>query len=87
MTEYENIIVRRREIASKYQEQLADLEELKLPPSPDSDENHFDVFQNYELVAEDRDNLKEHLAQNGIGTLIQWGGMAIHHFKNLGFNK
>jgi dTDP-4-amino-4,6-dideoxygalactose transaminase len=24
--------------------------------------------------------------QNGIGTLIQWGGKAIHHFEVLGFD-
>ena len=70
-----------------YQEQLYSLEELSLPPSPDSDPNHFDVYQNYELVADLRDDLKNHLLEKGIGTLIQWGGMAIHHFRNLGFNQ
>ena len=56
-------------------------------PSPDSSPDHFDVYQNYELVAHNRDDLKNHLTQDGIGTLIQWGKMAIHHFKNLGFNQ
>ena len=87
LQDYENVITRRREIASMYETQLSGLEELSLPPSPDSDPNHFDVFQNYELVAEKRDDLKLYLASNGIGTLIQWGGMGIHHFKNLGFNQ
>jgi len=87
LRDYENVIIRRREIASKYHEQLSSLEELTLPPSPDSDPDHFDVYQNYELVAEQRDDLKNHLFENGIGTLIQWGGMAIHHFNNLGFNQ
>jgi len=87
LKDYDKVISRRREIASIYQEQLSELEELSLPPSPDSSEEHFDVYQNYELAADKRDILKNHLAENGIGTLIQWGGMAIHHFRNLGFNQ
>ncbi len=87
LKDYERVINRRREIATMYHEQLSSLEELSLPPSPDSSPDHFDVYQNYELVADNRDDLKNHLTQDGIGTLIQWGGMAIHHFKNLGFNQ
>jgi dTDP-4-amino-4,6-dideoxygalactose transaminase len=84
---YNKVIYRRRELAAMYQEQLHSLDELVLPPSPDSDNDHFDVYQNYELVADKRDDLKQYLADEGIGTLVQWGGMAIHHFKNLGFNQ
>lgn len=84
---YSKIIERRREIASLYNEQLSDLEELRLPPPPNSNKNNFDVYQNYELAADKRDDLKDHLSEHGVGTLIQWGGMAIHHFKNLGFNQ
>lgn len=84
---YENVIKRRRSIASMYDEQLSELDELILPPAPNSNLDHFDVYQNYELAAKDRDDLKKYLADNGIGTLIQWGGQGIHHFKNLGFNQ
>jgi dTDP-4-amino-4,6-dideoxygalactose transaminase len=66
---------------------LADVPEVTLPPAPDSDPDHFDIYQNYEIEAERRDNLKQHLKDNGIGTLIQWGGQAIHHLKNLGFTQ
>jgi dTDP-4-amino-4,6-dideoxygalactose transaminase len=59
--------------------------ELQLPPAPDSDPDHFDVYQNYELQADRRDELKEHLRINGIGTLIQWGGKAVHQWERLGF--
>ena len=38
-------------------------------------------------MAQNRDDLKSYLAENGIGTLIQWGGMAIHHYTNLGFDQ
>tara|TARA_Y100001980_G_C14555914_1_gene345660 strand:+ start:5298 stop:6410 length:1113 start_codon:yes stop_codon:yes gene_type:complete len=84
---YHNVIERRREIALMYQERLSELEELILPPSPDSDLDHFDVYQNYELQAEKRDDLQIFLQRNNIGTLIQWGGMAIHHFTELGFDQ
>ena len=84
---YENVIQRRREIAVMYQKRLGGLEELVLPPAPNSDLDHFDVFQNYEIEAENRDSLKLYLNNNNIGTLIQWGGLAVHQFKQLGFNQ
>lgn len=82
---YDMIISRRRAIAAKYQELLGDLDELQLPPAPDSDDDHFDVYQNYELQADSRDELKSYLSKNGIGTLIQWGGKAVHQWEGLGF--
>lgn len=84
---YEDVINRRREIASIYQERLGELEELRLPPAPNSQPDHFDVFQNYELAAKNRDRLKNFLADWNIGTLVQWGGTAIHQFHQLGFNQ
>ena len=84
---YNNVIERRREVAQIYQDRLSNLEVLKLPPAPNSDLDHFDVFQNYELEADKRDDLKMYLGENGIGTLIQWGGQAVHQFKQLGFNQ
>ena len=83
---YPEVIKKRRAIASMYQERLEFLDELKLPVAPDAEPDHFDVFQNYELEANNRDGLKEFLAQNGIGTLIQWGGKAVHQFPSLGFD-
>jgi len=83
---YQNVIDRRRQIASIYQEQLSDLNELELPPAPDTDPNHYDIYQNYELQADRRDELKKFLADNNIGTLIQWGGKGVHQWEGLGFN-
>ena len=82
---YNEVIVRRREIARQYNNYLKVLDELKLPEPPSETSDHYDVFQNYEIEADQRDSLKEFLFENGIGTLIQWGGKGIHHFKNLGF--
>ncbi len=84
---YQNVIDRRRAIASLYQKRLRDLEQVILPPAPDSDPDHFDIYQNYEIEAERRDKLKKYLADKGVGTLIQWGGKSVHQFQKLGFNK
>ena len=82
---YDQVITRRRAVAAIYQARLGDLEELQLPPAPDANPDHFDVYQNYELQADRRDELKEHLKANGIGTLVQWGGKAVHQWERLGF--
>jgi len=82
---YGNIIAYRRALAAKYQECLGDLPQLQLPPAPDSDRDHFDVYQNYEIQADQRDALRTHLTAQGIGTLLQWGGKAIHQYSALGF--
>lgn len=86
LADYPNVVARRRELAGMYQARLGDLEELTLPPAPDSDPNHFDVYQNYELEADRRNELKEFLRERGIGTLIQWSGKAVHQWPKLGFN-
>jgi dTDP-4-amino-4,6-dideoxygalactose transaminase len=84
--DYAQIIARRREIAEMYEERLAELDELQLPPAPDSDPDHYDVYQNYELQADRRDDLRAYLKENGVGTLLPWGGKAVHQFKHLGFD-
>jgi dTDP-4-amino-4,6-dideoxygalactose transaminase len=85
LTEYDQEISRSREIAALYQEHLGNLPALVLPPAPDSDPDHYDIFQNYEIEAEQRDELRIFLKERGIGTLIQWGGKAVHQFEKLGF--
>jgi dTDP-4-amino-4,6-dideoxygalactose transaminase len=66
---------------------LGDVSELILPPAPDSNPDHFDIYQNYEIEADKRDELKQYLKNHGIGTLIQWGGQAVHQLKALGFTQ
>jgi len=83
---YQEIVERRRRIAALYDRNLRDVAPLRLPPPPDSEPDHFDVFQNYEIEAERRDELREFLRLAGIGTLIQWGGKAVHQFAGLGFH-
>ncbi len=80
-------IARRREIAGMYDSALKGVDDIILPPGPDSDTMHYDVYQNYELESGHRDELKLFLAENGVGTIIQWGGKAVHQFDGLGFEK
>ena len=84
---YSEVIKKRREIASKYELRLKDISELQLPPGPDEKGEHFDVYQNYELQAKSRNLLREFLSERGIGTLIQWGGKAVHQWEGLGFDE
>lgn len=81
---YTAIIEHRRSVAKAYQSALGDVPEVRLPPAPDADPRHFDVYQNYEIEADRRDELKAHLKSRGVGTLIQWGGKAVHQFEHLG---
>lgn len=84
--DYDEIISRRRSIARLYDSLLSDLAEVLLPPGPEEGTNHFDVFQNYEIEADRRDELRSYLSDKGIGTILQWGGTPVHQFKGLGFN-
>ena len=76
-------LARRRAIARIYHECLSDLSPLFLPPF-DEHPDHFDVFQNYEVEAENRDDLRAFLSSRGVGTILQWGGTAVHQFEGLG---
>jgi hypothetical protein len=83
LSSYKENIERRREIASIYDDRLNQLSELQLPPAPNSDSKRFDIFQNYEIQANNRDHLRAYLSENGIGTIIQWGGWLLHQFDSL----
>jgi dTDP-4-amino-4,6-dideoxygalactose transaminase len=45
LSRYDQEIARRREIAASYQEKLNGISELVLPPAPDCDPDHFDIYQ------------------------------------------
>jgi dTDP-4-amino-4,6-dideoxygalactose transaminase len=65
-------IERRREIANLYQQGLAELSQVQLPPPPLTDDRYFDVFQNYVIRTRQRDELASYLKENGIEILISW---------------
>ncbi|MAU64797.1 MAG: cell wall biogenesis protein [Dehalococcoidia bacterium] len=77
-------IERRRTIAKIYNNEINVGNNVTLPPGPTDEGLYFDTYQNYELRAQKRDELKSYLSENGIGTIIQWGGKAIHQEPNLG---
>lgn len=79
-------IERRRAIARVYHQRLKGLEDLILPPGPDEDTGHFDIYQNYEVESGQREKLRVHLRNKGVGTIIQWAGKAVHQFHGLGFD-
>ncbi len=83
---YDQEIERRREIARGYHEHLAGIEHLQLPPGPNDEGDHLDIYQNYEIEANDRDSLRLFLQEHGIGTILQWGGQTLHQFDALGMN-
>ncbi len=77
---------RRREIAEKYNKGLAGIKEIKLPPA--SDEDHYDVYQNYVIRAQKRDELYDFLKEKEVETLIKdpvanhkQEGLNLSHFK------
>jgi len=78
-------IERRRQIAGIYNKELSDIPQVKLPPK--SDEDFYDVYQNYVLRVKERDKLYEFLKEKGVETLIKdpiplhfQKGLALSHF-------
>lgn len=67
---FEQWIQRRREIAERYHSGLCSVQQIKIPRFPDS--QRVDVFQNYVIRAERRDDLKHFLADSGVETMISW---------------
>jgi aminotransferase EvaB len=70
-------IDRRRQLASVYEEALTGIDGVTLPPGPDGGP-HFDIFQNYVIEADRRDDLQQYLADRGIETLVSPGPIPNH---------
>ena len=70
-------INQRRRLAAIYDEELADVGSIKRPPGPDGGP-YFDIYQNYVIEAERRDDLAKHLAATGIETLVSPGPVPNH---------
>ncbi|UCF55909.1 MAG: DegT/DnrJ/EryC1/StrS family aminotransferase, partial [Deltaproteobacteria bacterium] len=73
-------IERRREVAEIYKRGLSDIFQLKLPHFPGQE--YYDVFQNYVVRAEKRDELVEFLRRKGVEVLISWP-IPMHHHQGL----
>jgi dTDP-4-amino-4,6-dideoxygalactose transaminase len=86
LARYDDEIARRRQIAAMYDARLRQIEDLTLPPAPEADADHYDIYQNYELESGHRDGLRQYLDENGVKTIIQWGGKTLHQFPKLQLN-
>jgi dTDP-4-amino-4,6-dideoxygalactose transaminase len=80
-------IRRRRGLARIYHETLSSIARVLLPPPPCEVGPYFDVFQNYEIEAEDRDRLVAHLKANSVEVMLPWGGRGVHQFPSLGLTQ
>jgi dTDP-4-amino-4,6-dideoxygalactose transaminase len=93
LASYPTAIDRRRALARIYGARLGSIEQLVLPPGPadhvehDAEHvaEHFDVFQNYEIEADRRDDLRAFLKSRQIGSALPWGGKAVHQWPRLNF--
>lgn len=84
LNRYKQTITYRQEIASAYDQILKNVPQVIITHSNLGDQ--VSVFQNYEILAEDRKNLLEYLKQNSVGFLIPWGGQQINKLDKLGIN-
>lgn len=84
----DDLIFKRRQLASLYFNRLQILEKkgfIELPPKYSTNSKDESTFQNFEIKAESRDELINHLKINNISTIKQWGGFSIAHFSKLGY--
>jgi dTDP-4-amino-4,6-dideoxygalactose transaminase len=63
-------IAHRRMIASLYREGLEGIEGVRLPHF--LGDHYFDSYQNYVIRTERRDELRQHLRDQGVETLVHW---------------
>lgn len=63
-------IEHRREIARLYREGLSGIKGLRLPHFPGDE--YFDSYQNYVIRSEQRNQLRQHLKDQGVETLVHW---------------
>lgn len=64
-------LARRKELAEQYNRQLADVPEVRTPSYGDA--RYSDIFTNYVIRAERRDELKSYLDEHGVETMVSWG--------------
>lgn len=63
-------IARRRELAERYRNGLVDIPQIKTPHFDNP--KFFDVYQNYVIRVEKRNDLVKYLNEQGVETLISW---------------
>ena len=87
LKDFDKFVDRRRSIANIYTNGLKDIKALTLPKLYNgSNDLHYETFQNFEILASHRENLIKFLKERGVGTLVQWGGLAIHNISEYRHN-
>lgn len=81
---YQEDITRRREIFARYLDALRATPGMVLPSLDGGD--RYDVCQNFEVEAEQRDELRAALSERGIGTALPWGGTTVSAIEGLGID-
>lgn len=76
-------VQQRRQIAAMYDDGLQGIGDLITHPR--SDQNYYDVYQNYVIRSEQRDRLKKYLSDKGVETLVSWP-VPLHKQINLGLD-
>jgi len=61
-------VLKRRQIASEYDEKLSELP-IKTPPPP-SDDDNYDSYNSYVIMSSKRDSLHDHLRNNGVEVFV-----------------
>ena len=77
---------KRREIADFYKSELQNIGEIQLPEVQDGCEH---IYHKFVLQCDDRNSLKEHLAKDGIKTMIHYNNALFEHqlFENYASRK
>ncbi len=78
-------IERRRELAALYHKGLSSISSIKLPPPPGNGD-YFDVYQNYVLRSQQRDELVKHLRSSGVEIIVSWP-KPLHKHEALGLTR
>lgn len=89
LKQLDELISKRRTLAKKYYSKLQGLANkglIGLPPLYSTNSTNMSTFQNYEIKAENRDDLIDFLKSKNISTIKQWGGFSIAHFSKLGYD-
>lgn len=69
---FPNWIVRRRELAQRYEDGLKHIRQLHLPIGPSRDPRRHDVYSSYVIATAERDALKTHLESAGVEVFVHW---------------
>lgn len=83
---FDSWVERRRQIASAYDKALNGVGDIQIHPA--SNENYYDVYQNYVIRSKNRDALFDHIKTSGVEVLISWRvpnhkqlALKLDHFK------